>query len=564
MRLVFTNADEDVFEEYQERFLREVLEWARKRGTAVSEPVLAAVLDYKYGEPADGGNGLLARWTAADVARLLLNWMPHRETLSEDDIEQTPASLRAWWDFLAERDWLDERSDSVEELAQAADEVDVAYRDAMDDPITHDIAMYMQLVMAAHGVDTTDSDAVEEFEAKTDSGEIEVDAETLSAIAQGEEEDPPSLLEGPGRLGYCLPAPALPGKAERAAAIEATAVLPDLRAADGDPSADPEELAWQYFEETPERLPRLLGDYGEFEDVFGADPEEAFQAVLTALCHGREEGIAVSAVASILAADVDEHGHLVPPADLERFTELATCVLSMLTDLAAVTLEPQELDTEGAEDERKAVFTPLGWWLWFELLTADGLELRTFEELMAEDAEVLVDRACAEASGEAELEQWIAARGTEEAMRGLVAVYRRTDDCVHRSIIRSVTADHPLQARPFFEQLRDDPRLGSRARTWLWDTGFLKEEELGDTDLFDPLLDGLSASLRMGFTDDEDMLENLPALGQDFLVVFDMCAETRHPECEFVLTWFGGNHPDPEIREAARKALHSHESRFQG
>ncbi|MDA8372017.1 MAG: hypothetical protein M0026_19425 [Nocardiopsaceae bacterium] len=569
MRLVFTNAGEEVFDDYRQRFTRALAAWAKDTGAAVSDAVIAAILDYKFGEPTVGGDGLIARWTTFDVASLLLNWMPRRVPLEAADIDATPQTLSAWWSFLGDRGWLDPRSDSADELFATVEKLAESYREAMADPLQNDIAMYMQTVLQAHGVDQTDPEAVRDFEDSMNSGEIELDRETLGAITRGELEDPPSPFEGHGRHGYSMPAPVLPDEDELAAAIAASPVVADLCAAgEADPSGGPEPLEaawWEQFESLQDTLPAQAGGTAEFEEAYGTTADAVISGVLTALALGRELGTLASIAAQLIATDTDAEDDIAVPPDLAPFVELTETVLDELAALGAVATESWDEEPQAFTGERRAVLTPLGWWLWFEDLTLDDLRLRTHGELMAEDAEVLVERAGSEDPfGERELEEWILARGTGQAMRELVEVYRRSDDCIHRSVVSAVTAEYALEARTAYEELRSDPVFGSRARVWLFDAGFLKEEELSEEDRLDSVLDGISASLRLGTYDEDGSRGHPPAGVRELLALFDMAERTGHPESAFILAWFGRNHPDNRTRKAARTALHRYTNRFPG
>ncbi|MFD0776874.1 hypothetical protein ACFQZ2_23310, partial [Streptomonospora algeriensis] len=210
--------------------------------------------------------------------------------------------------------------------------------------------------------------------------------------------------------------------------------------------------------------------------------------------------------------------------------------------------------------DRQAVLTPLGWWLWFALLAWSGVRPLTRTELMAEDAEVLIERAAdGDPFGERELRQWIEARGPAAALPELVEVYRRSDDCVHRALVNGVTSGYALQARTCYEALRADPAFGGRARSWLFDAGFAKHDALEPQDRLGPLLDGLAASLRAGTYGRAQEDHGADALGgipeQRLPAVFDAAAGSGHPESRFVLRWFARHHPDLRIRAAASAAL---------
>ncbi|WP_133743104.1 hypothetical protein [Actinorugispora endophytica] len=559
---MFTNADQDTFDEYRALFIPRVLHYGRTRGLGVSRRALELILDYKYGAPDEGGDGLLARWHGADVVSLMLDWLPREGGQTPPGVADVRATLDAWLGFLNEEDLLDERSEPRSELLGVVDRLAEAYRHAVANPAEHRIAAYMHRLMDDLGYDVDDADDVAEFESEVESGGIAVDEDLVAAIASGEEEGPKSLFAGPGRAGYTWRAPRLLADDELDAAIEAAPTIVRLRAQAPDELAEDSAEAWDTaFEAVGDALAeRLELDEDAFTDFFGLAPDEFTASVLTSLFIERL-ALPVSLVVEMVAELGDRLDVDSPLTGVEeaRFTTAVGLVLDELEKLGAVEREaPEEEAGPVAEPEYR--LTPLGEWAGYEELVIEDYTIRDFDELMDETAEVLVERAAAgEAFSETDLDAWISARDAETALRELVEVARRTDDSTHRAAVRAVTSEHSAAARAVYEDLRDDPDFGPQARVWLFDAGFAKESDLEADDLSWVMLDGIAALARMDLLDD-DQFDELPAAGPDGTSLFDLALVLRHPETAFLLSWFGENHPDPKARKEARTALYRFKS----
>lgn len=557
MRLVFTNADQDTFDEYRALFTRRTLDYGSGRGLRVPRRALELLLDFKYGAPDEGGDGLLARWCGADVVSLLLDWIPRERGANAVTAADVRAALDAWLGLLNEEDLLDPRCAPRAELLGTVDQVAAAYQHAVAHPSEHRVASYMHRLMDDLGYDVDDAGDVAEFEARVESGDIDVDMDFVAAVASGEEEGPKSLLAGPGRAGYTWRAPRLLDEDALDAAIEAAPTIARLRAqAPGELPEDPVEAWVAAFDAVGDALAeRLRVDGDGFADFFGLVPDEFTTAVLTSLFIERL-ALPVSALVAAVAelGDRSDGTSPLPDREADRFSTAVGLVLDELVRLGAV--EPEV--SEGADPVGEPLYqlTPLGEWAGLEELVLEDYTLRDFDELMAETAEVLVERAAAgEALSETDLDSWIAARDTGTALRELVEVARRTDDSTHRAVVRAATAEHAPAARAAYEELRDDPEFGPQARSWLFDAGFAKESDLESEDLSWVALDSVAAMARMGLIDDEQ-LEGLPVnTGPDGTSLFDLALLLRHPETGFLLDWFGEHHPDPRVRREARAAL---------
>ena len=97
--------------------------------------------------------------------------------------------------FLAERDWLDSRSDPPEELHAQVDDSTPALHDALDDERNHDLGTFWAVQMLRHGVPTADPTAVARFIERVHAGELDIDRAALRDITRRERRaapEPPS------------------------------------------------------------------------------------------------------------------------------------------------------------------------------------------------------------------------------------------------------------------------------------------------------------------------------------------------------------------------------------
>ncbi|WP_157036192.1 hypothetical protein [Streptomonospora alba] len=576
MRLVFSNADEETIDRYRDLLPRAAASWAARRpGAPVSRRALGAVAGYKLGEAVCGGDGLVARWTPADVRELLGHWVPTREALPATDSRAVPGALRTWWAFLVERGWLDPRSAPVTDFEQAL--LDAAPHHASPPAGVACCETDPAARGGTAGVAASVGGGAEPAPPAAAPRRGLGFAAVAAAVRRGRDAplpaSPPTVR---GRHGRSLPPAALPTARELADAVAAAPVCAGRPGDRPRPAPDDAlERWWSRFTGVRRSAAgRLLGAE---PTACGPEQEPAadalIAAVLTALSLGRERGAAAS-LAPRMAAHLFGSPVAAPPATGAAAVEpsasaagiiaAAHPLLDELAELGALVRVPDPVS--GAQ--RHAVLTPLGWWLWFALLTCGGVRPITRAELMAEDAEVLIDRAAGgDPFGERELRQWIEARGPAAALPDLVEVYRRSDDCVHRTLVKTVTSSYALQARAGYESLRTDPAFGGRARSWLFDAGFAKHTALHPQDHLDPLLDGLAASLRTGTygrteAETEGGGDALCGVSEQRLpAVFDTAAASGHPEAPFVLRWFSRHHPDLRIRAAARSALARHRAR---
>ncbi len=219
MRLVFGPDDLEAYSVARDRLRLHIVAWARRRGMAVEPSLVAAALDHKHSV-----DGRLGHWTRAHVADALAVWFPRTVALLPDDRDAVPAALHALIGFLADRDWLDSRSDPPDELHTQVRDSTPALYDALDDERNHDLGTFWAVQMLRHGVPTADPTAVAHFLQRVHAGELPIDRAALRDITHRERRTTP---EPPPRP---LPPVLLPGAAAMLAAADSSVALVRLRA----------------------------------------------------------------------------------------------------------------------------------------------------------------------------------------------------------------------------------------------------------------------------------------------------------------------------------------------
>jgi hypothetical protein len=218
VQLVFGPEDLEAYAVVRDRLRLHIVAWARRRGLTVEPSLVAAALDHKHSL-----DGRLGHWTRAHVADALAVWFPRTVALLPDDRDAVPAALHALIGFLAERDWLDSRSDPSEGLHTQVADSTPALHDALDDERNHDLGTFWAVQMLRHGVPTADPTAVARFIERVHAGELDIDRAALRDITRRERRAEPQAASRP------LPAVLLPGAAAMLAAADSSVALARLR-----------------------------------------------------------------------------------------------------------------------------------------------------------------------------------------------------------------------------------------------------------------------------------------------------------------------------------------------
>lgn len=118
---------------------------------AVVEHCLAARCDYGDGDP--------LRWSPTGVELFLLDYLPRKAILDDDEIAALPGVLSGWVRFALQKRGLAERF--IAEAEEAVKEFVPEFRRAVSDPTSFGPAKTMMLAMRADGVDFLDQQAVD-------------------------------------------------------------------------------------------------------------------------------------------------------------------------------------------------------------------------------------------------------------------------------------------------------------------------------------------------------------------------------------------------------------------
>lgn len=218
MRLVFSPRDHEEYATARERLRLLVVAWARRRGVDLLPGLVAAVLDHKHAV-----DGRLGHWTSPLVREVLTVRLPRTTALCRADWPEVPAALRAVLGFLAERGWLDSRSEPVAALLVAVEAATPALHAALADERSYDLGTFWAVQMLRHGVDPGDPAAFARFGAQVRAGTIVVDRAAIAAIEARQRGADPEPAEPE------LPPVLLPGAAELLDAARASVGLDRLR-----------------------------------------------------------------------------------------------------------------------------------------------------------------------------------------------------------------------------------------------------------------------------------------------------------------------------------------------
>jgi hypothetical protein len=99
------------------------------------------------------------RWSPIVVELFLVDWLPRKTTLLEEDVDRLPDVLRTWLRFVGEQRGFPERL--VRELVTAVDTFEADYRAGMRDSERFGPAKSLALQMQADDVDLRDPEAVQ-------------------------------------------------------------------------------------------------------------------------------------------------------------------------------------------------------------------------------------------------------------------------------------------------------------------------------------------------------------------------------------------------------------------
>ncbi|MFC7342633.1 hypothetical protein [Saccharopolyspora griseoalba] len=516
-------------------------------------------------------DGLLAHWTEADVVRFLAEVAPRRVVLSED-WSQVPRFAHRWLDFLAEEGLL--AGDPLTALHEAVDAATPRYLAGMAEPTEWGAEKFWRTALLEHGVDESDEDAVAEFAAQVERGEVDVDEDLVDRLEEDSDDEavwlPPVQLTGEGPHREI---------AADAPIVEQVAEVIRWAETDGDPSAadslvealgDTETadllLEWcaragllRMSEERivptliaapvlaePELLwNRLWQRFVLVEDAFAeqlADAEEdavpeIVQTLLSALYAATEpvpEDFLVDFAADAL--------------ELDDTAGLASVVRTITAQWAA--MDAVVVDDE---DERLLEMRPAGRWAARESLRAFGFRVPTVAELRTAPAE-LVALLFAEAppqTQQALCTQWISHRGAKQAATDLAELLERVDEPPVRLAALAILEYAGDEGIAAARGLVDDERCGATVRVWL---GAATGESIARPgDELALTLDGMAATAE---DDVESFVEEFAGQPtEDQLKLIGEMAASAEPAAGALLSALAELHPDQEVAEAASAAM---------
>ncbi|MFD3798917.1 hypothetical protein [Streptomyces californicus] len=214
--------------------------------------------------------------------------------------------------------------------------------------------------------------------------------------------------------------------------------------------------------------------------------------------------------------------------------------------------------------------TPLGLYGVRTRMQEAGVDAPAVGDLADKGAEALLDGIAyyPESAARAEVELWLAARGTGDAVAAatdLLAAARGTDEGapLRRLHCQQALALAGPEAEPAVRAVLDDPRLGGLARVWLAERGASDVPAPPEDMIFWLAVDTIAAHLDADGELDElqGLVEGLSTQHSGF---FDEVWRVDHPATADVLEAMGRLHSDKKSAKEARKAAFKARSRAGG
>ncbi|MEU1797877.1 MULTISPECIES: hypothetical protein [Streptomyces] len=214
--------------------------------------------------------------------------------------------------------------------------------------------------------------------------------------------------------------------------------------------------------------------------------------------------------------------------------------------------------------------TPLGLYGVRTRMQEAGVDAPAVGDLAGKGAEALLDGIAyyPESAARAEVELWLAARGTGDAVAAaadLLAAARGTDEGapLRRLHCQQALALAGPEAEPAVRAVLDDPRLGGLARVWLAERGAADVPAPPEDMIFWLAVDTIAAHLDADGELDElqGLVEGLSTQHSGF---FDEVWRVDHPATADVLEAMGRLHSDKKSAKEARKAAFKARSRAGG
>ncbi|MGW0891624.1 HEAT repeat domain-containing protein [Saccharopolyspora sp. NPDC002578] len=550
-------------------------------------------------------DGLLARWTAADLTRFLTEVVPRHLVLPR--WSAVPELLHDWVGFLDAEGLLMAGGDPVRVLHAAIDRAVPAYLAAMAEPAEWGPEKFWALSAREHGVDLGAEGAFERFVRQVEDGEAAVDRELLRGIEERAEREPlpvPAHWLPPMRVpveaapeveaarspiagsmaalhGWAGPGRLLGEGVELAAELGCGPEVALLCAAWAervhlvriiDGRVVPGAIGTALLAEPGVLWTRLWQSFVLLDEVVGResaaldgllDGEDAFpelvQAVLTAL-YTHPDAVPFEQVVSLVLHALAEDGGEARPA-VARVVERVLDLWERMGVLRRYRTELPEVVARieafapGSADRTVVELLPLGVWAAHGSLRAFGFVAPTVPEAVALPAEVVVLALPGSPPDVVEevVSGWVAARGRSAAAAELGELLRRVDDPELRLGALWLLEHTGDEGVAVVRGLRADPVCGPSARMWLRVRPDEREEPPLPGDELVVALDAMAVTAQ---TDAVAFLADFRTRSTpDQLAVLDELVRAEHARADLVLGVVAAEHPDEQVSRAARRCL---------
>ncbi|WP_370945911.1 hypothetical protein AB5J62_43610 [Amycolatopsis sp. cg5] len=505
MRMVFIGAEPEDFDRARCRLLDEFEAWAEIRGRAVDPDAVGAVLEYRYLT-----DGLLGRWTGALL----------REVLSHEfaEVEATPAAVGALFDFFADTDLFDDRSDSVEFLREALADLEDGFNEQQRQ--THRPQFSTPVFDLAE-----DDELREQAE-----GTVMVRRMHEFLIWLDKDRVLPDDIDD------------FPGGRRLFALAEAIGMFHEAE--------PPEELLTDALALWSKMFDRMDGWVGaESPSGFIDGDGKILLGLLAAIFGG--QGHAPEDL--LFEASVTNE-----PLAHDEFDQLRTLIFEYGLAVREVrTIRRLLPEAHDEEEVARPLYRllPLGVHALHGVYSHGGIHTTTFTDLTRETPEVMIAKMLASdpALADALMESWIAMHPPRVARAELIELIGRTDDFEHRMFALDLLGKLGQIGTDAIVALRDNPICGPCVATWLSRYGMLPEEDISERELVYVRLDVLTSGLRQAPGRTMAQFAAQPRHLQ-VLMVEDMPG-SGHPCTGEVLAKIATDHPDDFVAKAARQAL---------
>lgn len=213
MRTAFLHGEVELYAEAKRKLVRRFVGACGERGDG-SEELIGHLLDDKLTR-----DGLLARWSEADVERFMVEVAPRRLVLR--DWSSLPRVLHRWIDFLTGQGLL-MPGDSPADVHAAIDRATPAYLAVMAEPAEWGATKFFSVARAEQGVASDDEEGVAEFFRAVESGAAGLDKALVDQAERREALEPRTPV-------YWLPPMPVPDDDTPAAEAPRTLLLRRMR-----------------------------------------------------------------------------------------------------------------------------------------------------------------------------------------------------------------------------------------------------------------------------------------------------------------------------------------------